>query len=161
MVVSKLLSTYRDRGIAALVLLVGVALSGAVWFVNPKTTDAQFLVAFAGYPRAIEYNCLCSGSIMVTVEPTPTMRQQGQQQMDLLFVWAADLLSEYMPFDVPTPTAYLWCGVFWQGNQTLMGNYVPGGFPCVQFVGPPDWCRTLRTAQGAILNVGSNLFSTQ
>lgn len=143
--------------VAGAILCLGIVAAAATWlFSNPQAIDAQGLIPFAGYPTYIEYNCLCSGSIMVTIEPTEGMRQQGHQTMNYLYVWAADLLSDYMPSGMPIPTAYLWCGIAWTGSHTLLGNYVPGSFPCAAYVG--TGCSITGYAQGAILNVGSSAF---
>ncbi len=145
---------------SGIIVFSGLMLALNVWLFNPEPTVAFGLIPFEGYPTYIEYNCLCSGSIMVTVQPSVTA-VGPQQNVDLLYVWAADLLSNFIdlgPFSGLVPHAYLWCGVAWEGEHKLLGNYVPGAFPCYQFVGPPDWCRFRSNARGAILNVGSSLF---
>lgn len=156
MFVHTFIKKYKEGAVAMLVMCAGVAVAASVWFVQPKESSAQLFVPFAGYPVNIIYNCLCSGSIMVTIEPTPAMRRQGQQEMNLLYVWAADLLSDYVPDELPVPTAYLWCGVFWTGEHTLLGNYFPGAYPCYAYAG--TGCVYDGQAQGAIVNVGSTLY---
>ncbi len=144
---------------SGLILVFGITLSLNIWLFNPQPTVAFGLVPFEGSPTNIEYNCLCSGSIMVTVQPSAATAQKGAQRVDLLYVWAADLLSNYIDmgvFSALVPHAYLWCGVAWEGDHTLLGNYVPGAFPCYQFVG--NGCSFKSNAKGAILNVGSSLY---
>lgn len=144
---------------SGIIVFFGVTLALNVLLFSPDPTIAFGLIAFEGTPVAIEYNCLCSGSIMVTVQPTEATAQNGAQQVDLLYVWAADLLSNFIDlgaFSGLVPHAYLWCGVAWTGDHELLGNYVPGGFPCYQYVG--NGCSFKSNAQGAILNVGSSLF---
>lgn len=143
---------------SGIIVFFGVTLALNVLLFSPEPTIAFGLIAFEGNPTQIEYNCLCSGSIMITVQPTVT-GVGPQQPVDLLYVWAADLLSNFIdlgPFGGLVPHAYLWCGVAWTGDHTLLGNYVPGGFPCYQYVG--NGCSFKSNAQGAILNVGSSLF---
>ena len=57
--------------------LVGFSL----FFYLPKFIQAQtsVLIPFEGKITNIEYNCLCSLSIMLTVQPTPATQQQGAQ----------------------------------------------------------------------------------
>lgn len=148
---------FSKKIVSLLILAVGISLSAAVWVLySPQAGSAQGFLPFGGYPTYIEYNCLCSGSIMVTVTPTPSMRQKGYQEMQLLYVWAADLLSDYLPNEVPVPTAYLWCGIAWTGSHALLGNYIPGSFPCAAYVG--TGCSITGYAQGAIVNVGSGMY---
>ncbi len=149
---------------SGIIVCFGLTLALNVWLFNPDPVVAYGLVAFEGHPTEIVYNCLCSGSIMVTVEPTQATQQKGAQTVKLLYVWAADLLSNFIDFGMfagVIPHAYLWCGVAWTGDHELLGNYVPGGFPCYEFVGPPDYCRFKENANGAFLNVGSSLWSQQ
>lgn len=148
---------FSKKIIASVILVFGVISSASIWVLYwPQFGNAQGFLPFAGYPSYIEYNCLCSGSIMVTVTPTPGMRQKGYQEMQLLYVWAADLLSDYMPNEMPVPTAYLWCGIAWTGSHTLLGNYIPGSFPCAAYTGTN--CTITGYAQGAIVSVGSSAF---
>ncbi len=142
---------------SGIIVVFGLTLGLNVWLFNPQPTIAQWLVPFEGNPTAIVYNCLCSGSIMITVQPSQATAQKGAQTVDLLYVWAADLLSNFIdPGMFPVPHAYLWCGVAWTGSHKLLGNYVPGAFPCYAYVG--TGCSFYSNAQGAILNVGSSLF---
>ncbi len=149
----------------AIVCMGALTASGIYFFGDEQTAEGQVVLPFEGKIVNIEYNCLCSGAIMLTVQPTPATQQQGAQQMDLLLVWAAQALQSIADnFGVDAvlpliiPTTFLWCQVYDVGNQQLLGNYVPGGFPCYEFVGPPDWCRFKMNAQGAILYVGTSAF---
>jgi hypothetical protein len=94
---------------------------------------------------------------MLTITPTEATESSGAQQKDLLFVWAAPILKKLTGIDIPVPTAYLWCyPVFMQTNAQLLGNYIPGGFPCYEYDG--ETCTLTGYAEGAILNVGTSLY---
>lgn len=147
----------QTKVLAAVIVGAGACLAAIIYFYVPFSAAAAVILPFEGKVTNIEYNCLCSGSIMLTVQPTEATQKQGAQTMDLLFVWAAPLLKKIADVDVPVPTAFLWCyPVFVQTNAQLLGTYVPGGFPCYSYDGTS--CSLKGYAQGAILYVGTSAF---
>jgi hypothetical protein len=143
-------------------VIFSVAVVGAgAFFYVPKHLQAQgYLVGFEGVLSYIEYNCLCSLSIMLTVHPTIT-RQQGAQDMQLMFYYAPQVLEELginweiNGVPLPIPRMYLVAPYVAYDQQTL-GNYVPGSFPCVAYTG--NSCTVTGYAQGAIINIGAAPF---
>jgi hypothetical protein len=149
------------------IIAVGIAVACGIYFPNTPFALSVWPLPFEGTITNVEYNCLCSLSILLTVQPSAATAQEGQVTKQLLLVWGAQLLeaiTKKFGFELPggapliIPRTYLWCQVFYAGNQRLLGNYIPGAFPCYEFVGPPDWCRFKMNAEGAIFNVGTSAF---
>ncbi len=138
--------------------LVGFSL----FFYLPKFIQAQtsVLIPFEGKITNIEYNCLCSLSIMLTVQPTPATQQQGAQTVVLMFYYGAQLLEQlgvdFGDLGVLVPRVYLWYMIWSTGNQQLLGNYFPGAFQCWAYAG--SGCSVNGEAEGAILHVGTSLY---
>lgn len=150
---------------ALLIVVTGFLSALGIFFFPQSGSSSSGILPFEGTITDIEYNCLCSGSILLTIQPTQASQQQGAQQKKLLLIWAAQLMEELAeefgiepPVPLIIPRTYLWCQVYYSGDQQLLGNYIPGGFPCYEFVGPPDYCRFKENAEGAILNVGTSLY---
>ncbi len=127
----------------------------------PRTADAYLMLPFEGKIINIEYNCICSGSIMLTIQPTISSIQYGAVTQQMLFVWAAEVLDELLDLlgiqlPLPLPSAYLWCQIYRTGNQQLVGTYIQGAFPCAAYTG--NGCAIRGYATGAIFSVGTSLF---
>lgn len=118
-------------------------------------------IPFEGRIVNIEYNCLCSGSIMLTVEPKleSSVARQGPQTT-IMYYWAADALSrilgEIIDFPFPGPRIYMFYQIFYTGNQTLLGLYYPQPVPCIAYVGTA--CSETGEAQGVLIGVGTSLY---
>ena len=117
---------------------------------------AQGILPFEGTITNIEYNCLCSLGIKLTIQPTTALQTNVN---DYMFYYGGQLLEELgiWPGDFPPPRVYLMYQIWYTGDQVLLGNYIPGGFPCVAYI-PPYECSIEGYAQGAILNVGTSLY---
>lgn len=147
--------------------------SGAFFMVK-RTAQAQYLLPFEGYITRINYNCLCALSILIQVQPKVETRV-GQQAQTYIFFYGPqllDLILDILGIDIGAnfpdiggiqppvimPRLYLWYWpLFYTSNTQILGNYVPGSFPCVAYSG--NSCTVTEYAQGAILNVGTALYS--
>jgi hypothetical protein len=140
-----------------------------LFFTMKSEVGAQYLLPFEGRIVRIEYNCLCSLSVLLQVQPTVYSRQ-GQQAQTYIFFYGPQLmeiiagwlgieppdLGDIVDIGAPIPRLYMWYMIWNTGNQTLLGNYVPGSFPCVAYTG--NSCSVTEYAGGAIFNVGTSLF---
>ncbi len=139
------------------------------FFTLKKEVGAQYLQPFEGKITRIEYNCLCALSILLEIQPTAQQRQ-GQQAQTYIFYYGPQLMEtiadwlgieppdmgDIVDIGVPIPRLYLWYMIWNTGDQQLLGNYIPGSFPCVAYSG--NSCSVSEYAEGAILNVGTSLY---
>lgn len=155
------------------VFAISVVFTGTFFTVKRQAEAAFGLLPFEGRIVRIEYNCLCALSILIQVQPTVPQRS-GQQAQTYIFFYGPQLLDtilDLLGIDItanfpdiggikpPTgiyPRVFLWYMIFSTGNQKLLGNYVPGSFPCVAYTG--NACSVTEYAQGAILFVGTSLY---
>ncbi|HXK39788.1 MAG TPA: hypothetical protein VJ837_03070 [Candidatus Paceibacterota bacterium] len=142
------------------IFALSVVGTGAYFYV-PKAI-AQWFPPFEGRITYVEYNCLCSGSIMLTiVASTPSGLQNQPQPLNLMYYWAADALGKiagelFAGFPFPIPTIFPFYMIFNPGEQRLLGLYAPGGVPCVAYVGSA--CSITQYADGILLFVGTSLY---
>jgi hypothetical protein len=157
-----------------LVAFAVCVVAAGTFFAVRHEAQAQFgILPFEGRITRINYNCLCALSILLQVQATVPQRS-GQQAQTYIFFYGPQLLDvilDLLGIDIGInfpdiggieppipmiPRVYLWYMIFSTGNQRLLGNYVPGSFPCVAYSG--NSCSVTEYAQGAILNVGTSLF---
>lgn len=116
---------------------------------------------FEGNISYIEWNCLCSGSIMWTITPTTAWGLETQgPSINIMYYWAADafshILGGILDLPIPGPRIYMNYMVFTEGDQVLLGNYFPMSVPCVAYVGSA--CSVTGYAQGVSIGVGTSLY---
>lgn len=132
-------------------------LSGTIYLqhnINKVIAQSGFQ-PFDGQITEIEYNCLCSLGIKLTIQSQTT---QGREYI-LMFYYGGQILEALgiWPGDIPPPRVYMHYQIWYTGSQILLGNYIPGGFPCVAYV-PLYECSVDGYGEGAILNVGTSLY---
>lgn len=131
------------------------------FFYVPRALGVVFPVGFEGTLDYVEYNCLCSGSIMLTVTPTSpaSVARQGPQT-NIMYYWAADAFSqiggEIVDFPLPGPRIFPFYMIFTPGSQKLLGLYYPMSVPCVAYVGTA--CSITGYAQGVLILVGTSIY---
>lgn len=127
----------------------------ASYFYVPRALGFVFPRPFEGNISYVQYNCLCSGSIMLTITPTTASGLSNQgPQLNLMYYWAADALSRFV--DIPGPRIYAFWQIFYPGDQKLLGMYYPTQVPCVAYVGTA--CSIAGYAQGVLMTTGTSLY---
>jgi hypothetical protein len=128
--------------------------AGSYYYV-PKALGAVFPRPFEGSITQIQYNCLCSGSIMLTIRPnTPSGLANQGPQLNLMYYWAADAVSRFV--DIPGPRIYAFWQIFYPGSAKLLGTYYPSPVPCIAYVGTA--CTVTGMAQGVLMMTGTSLY---
>ncbi len=142
-----------------LVIFSVVTVGASAYFYVPRKLMAQgYLQGFEGILVDVDYvSCVCSLALLMTIEPTVTAAQGGAAHTQYLFYYAPQILEqlgikwEIGGLPIPIPRMYLVAPYVAYEQQTL-GNFVPGGFPCVAYSG--NSC-TINGYYPAIVNIGA------
>lgn len=157
-----------------LVIFSLVLFAESMFFVIKHEVVAQtqgYIAPFDGYITYVEYNCLCSLGIKLTITPiTQTSRTNWGTSYDLMYYYGPQLLEEVVELfglDMPDegllgepiiiPRLYAFYNIWYAGEQKLLGNAVRGSFPCVAYI-PPSECSVDGYGQGAVMMVGTSMY---
>lgn len=125
------------------------------YFYIPKALAVVLPRPFEGKISRIEYNCLCSGSILLYITPTTASGEIAQgPELPLMYYWAADAISQLV--DIPGPRIYAFWQIFYPGSQKLLGMYYPYSAPCVAYVG--NGCSVNGYSYGVLMTTGTSLY---
>lgn len=142
-------------GYPMLVLLSFTVIWAWGYFYIPKALGVVLPRPFEGHITQIEYNCLCSGSILLTVQANTASGIQNQgPQLRIMYYWAADALSRFV--DIPGPRIYAFWQIFYPGSAQLLGMYYPTAVPCIAYTG--NACAITSYAQGVLMSTGTSLY---
>lgn len=125
------------------------------YFYIPKAMAVVFPRPYEGRITSINYNCLCSGSILLYITPTTASGELTQgPSLPIMYYWAADAISQLV--DIPGPRIYAFWQIFYPGSAKLLGMYYPTQVPCVAYTG--NACAITGYAAGVLMTTGTSLY---